>query len=1056
MKRQTFSLLILTAAVLVLSAGSWATCPEAPNDAGLCDTLRITSPDGVQTGAGPWLIRFPIFITHDLTTWFDSIGAMVLPFCYTNTNPAKFCSVNTYWNRTLWTQLQRSIFRDLGVGNDTSFNWMMGLYNAGNGEEWNSVILDVLGGNSGHFFLTIVPTGTEDRRFEGGNHVLMATMTFKIQDTMHVSIDTCWWSPSSNLAFAVSDSHHTYTYIPRTNLPTTFWIGPPRLQVTSPNGGEQWAQGSSHNITWLSENFTGTTVKIEYSTNSGSSWNTVIASTANSGTYAWTVPGTPSALCLVRITNTGGATPTDVSDAVFEINAPPSPDFSIAATPDTQTIVAGDSTTYSVNLGSVNGFSNPVTLSMSVIGASTGITSNFTSNPVTPPGASTMKVHTTTSTAVATYKLEVTGTYSSIVHKDTVNLKVTPVPDFTIRAEPGTREVVAGDSAKYNVILKYLNGFNKSCDLTATGLPTGATAVFRPTPLVPPDTLSIMTVYTTAGVTPAGTSDITITATSAAKVAKQVHVSLVVHVPDFTLDATPETLTVRQSEQGNYNIALVSLYGFSSPCSLTVSGLPANVSAVYTPGTVTPTGSSTLAVSVDLAAVPDKYPLIITGTKMGSKGTVLAHSDTVLLNLTSQKDFDLAVIPDTLHIALGEKGSYKVRLIPISGYDLPCSLTVSGFTSGITGSFAKPLLTPEDSTTLDISVSCSVTPSSIPHTLTITATESGGTLKHSKDVELIVDMGTWSFAFATQPDTQKAVVGDSAVYQVLIRRQPCFLEACTLSIVNGLPAGASYYFNPTIIPGSDSTSHLVVSSGIAASGVYHLIVKGKALVKPDIRDTLIFVVQDFSVSSSQDTAIVTKGQSAGISITVNSLLGFAEQCTLMVSVSVKSNPPNCVLDKVTLIPTDNAFLNIYTATETDTGWYDITITARRMTPGKAFVLEHSHHIALKVNESSDVNDGQDNPNIPGTFTLFQNQPNPFNPITQISYYLPKACQVKLTVYNVLGQAVKVLYDGYQDAGMQNVTWDGKSANGNELSSGIYFYRLKAGDFNQTKKMSLMK
>ncbi|HEX7400766.1 MAG TPA: hypothetical protein VF369_01185, partial [candidate division Zixibacteria bacterium] len=83
--------------------------------------------------------------------------------------------------------------------------------------------------------------------------------------------------------------------MPRLNLPHTYWIGPPRLQVLSPNGGEQWTRGSSHNITWLAENFEGGTLKIEYSTNNGSNWTTVIASTANNGSYTWNpIPNTPS------------------------------------------------------------------------------------------------------------------------------------------------------------------------------------------------------------------------------------------------------------------------------------------------------------------------------------------------------------------------------------------------------------------------------------------------------------------------------------------------------------------------------------------------------------------------------------------------------------------------------------------------------------------------------------------------------------------------------------------------------------------------------------------
>jgi len=100
-------------------------------------------------------------------------------------------------------------------------------------------------------------------------------------------------------------------------------IIPDTLTVTSPNGGENWVGGSSHDITWTS---TGTiaNIKIEYSTNSGSSYTPVIASTTNNGSYSWTVPNTPATTCLVRLSNASNAAVNDVSNTVFTIGAAPS------------------------------------------------------------------------------------------------------------------------------------------------------------------------------------------------------------------------------------------------------------------------------------------------------------------------------------------------------------------------------------------------------------------------------------------------------------------------------------------------------------------------------------------------------------------------------------------------------------------------------------------------------------------------------------------------------------------------------------------------------------
>ena len=94
--------------------------------------------------------------------------------------------------------------------------------------------------------------------------------------------------------------------------------------------------------------------------------------------------------------------------------------------------------------------------------------------------------------------------------------------------------------------------------------------------------------------------------------------------------------------------------------------------------------------------------------------------------------------------------------------------------------------------------------------------------------------------------------------------------------------------------------------------------------------------------------------------------------------------------------------------------------------------------------------------IPQDLSLSQNYPNPFNPETEISYSLPEHSQVRLTIYNLRGQKVRVLVDEYQTAGQKTVHWDGTDEEGNKVSSGVYLYRIKAGEYTETKKMILMK
>jgi hypothetical protein len=93
---------------------------------------------------------------------------------------------------------------------------------------------------------------------------------------------------------------------------------------------------------------------------------------------------------------------------------------------------------------------------------------------------------------------------------------------------------------------------------------------------------------------------------------------------------------------------------------------------------------------------------------------------------------------------------------------------------------------------------------------------------------------------------------------------------------------------------------------------------------------------------------------------------------------------------------------------------------------------------------------------PMDFQLNPNYPNPFNPATRIEYYLPRASTVKLTIYNILGQAVKSLVNERQEGGYYYTIWDGKNRNGYYVPSGVYLYHLEAGTFSESKKMLLLK
>ena len=115
-------------------------------------------------------------------------------------------------------------------------------------------------------------------------------------------------------------------------------------------------------------------------------------------------------------------------------------------------------------------------------------------------------------------------------------------------------------------------------------------------------------------------------------------------------------------------------------------------------------------------------------------------------------------------------------------------------------------------------------------------------------------------------------------------------------------------------------------------------------------------------------------------------------------------------------------------------------------------------VSAKVNKSGmySVAYNPEHQRMPRSIELSQNYPNPFNPTTTIRFSLPETGQVKLIIYNVLGQRVKELINASKPAGYHEVIWNGKNESGMQAASGLYIYRLETASGIQSKKMLMIK
>ncbi|MCX6150904.1 MAG: T9SS type A sorting domain-containing protein [Ignavibacteriales bacterium] len=125
--------------------------------------------------------------------------------------------------------------------------------------------------------------------------------------------------------------------------------------------------------------------------------------------------------------------------------------------------------------------------------------------------------------------------------------------------------------------------------------------------------------------------------------------------------------------------------------------------------------------------------------------------------------------------------------------------------------------------------------------------------------------------------------------------------------------------------------------------------------------------------------------------------------------------------------------------------------------GKMDGIKLYNYAALNLPHNPYTAVENDNPeNLPVKYQLFQNYPNPFNPETVIKFAIPKSDLVSLEVYDILGKKVRTLVSEFKSAGKYEIRWNGKNTNGANVTSGIYFYRLKTADYSQIMKMLLLR
>jgi uncharacterized membrane protein len=411
-------------------------------------------------------------------------------------------------------------------------------------------------------------------------------------------------------------------------------------------------------------------------------------------------------------------------------------DFNLNAVQTTQVVNAGKGTEFQFIITPRGGFEDDVKFELLGDSLPSGIEAEFAQVQITPPGMATLTVSTSISATEGSYELTVkcTNLNASLSHAVNLTLTVEPTstPDFVITAKPESQSVVADFSTVYIVDLEPINDYNVPVKLSVSRLPTGVSAQFNHTSIVPPGSANLT--LQTSTITPNWTYYIPIKASDAQNLEHSIVIKLVVGATgnqDFMLAATTTTQTGIINQTVSYNIEVISLFGFKSLVNLDVKDLPVGVNAKFYPSAVFPTANVTLELTLTETAPEGQYDLKIEGYYSNIRHSIIVK----LIVIYQAPEFELSVVPQDAIINVTETAEFNVNIIPNKAFRETVTLTIDGLPDDI---YWNEDITPvyvETTTGLILKFQTRITTQLGKYNLTFTIRSESG-LEHNTTVEL--------------------------------------------------------------------------------------------------------------------------------------------------------------------------------------------------------------------------------------------------------------------------------------------------------------------------------
>ena len=310
--------------------------------------------------------------------------------------------------------------------------------------------------------------------------------------------------------------------------------------------------------------------------------------------------------------------------------------------------------------------------------------------------------------------------------------------------------------------------------------------------------------------------------------------------PDFTIGASPSSVTVNQGSNGTSTITITSLSGFNSATTLSASGLPTGVTAAFATNPVTPPANGSAASTLTLTASSSATTGTATVTITGTSGST-THTTTINLtvNTAAQPNFTIGASPSSVVVTQGGNGTSTVTVTSQNSFSSATTLSASGLPSGVTAAFSTNPVTPPANGSATSTLTLTASATATTGTATVTVTGTSGSLTHSTAISLTVN---------------SSVGLQTAVFDNTLKAPKC------VNVSSGCDSGPSLLLGrDTLAGGSEPNQPNTINSSCAdgTSGTFH---------SDESNDRIVV--------STTDGSMLAAGKTVKVSATVWAYSGF--------------------------------------------------------------------------------------------------------------------------------------------------------------------------------------